>query len=1120
MYATNLHRVISFFLVLVFIAPGWIRVSGYDETAQGFQVTAVTWMAENPGITGCPAAVKFSGSITTNGAGTVKYIIIRSDGATTPVQTLVFNAAGTKEVRSDWQLFGDYKGWQKISILAPNKMESKNASFSLSCGIGGRKLPDDIIVIKPGGSPGSTSSVDGWNFESGNLQGWTATGDAFRNQPTLGDNVIADRVKTDMRLENGGIGGDYWKRIPHPIGHQGNYWLGTYENHPNNSVPLGTTSGDVPTGTLTSPEFKIERRYISFLIGGSNSVNTERVELQISASDFDRINEERRSGRRQADQLRDPLGNAPRTAPELRPIRRDGNWVVVLQETGNNSEKMRRQVWEVNPYLDAVARLRVVDESREAHINVDDIRMTSELPPDNSLPLWGIADTHAHPANYLGFGGNVIQGKLYSPGLTGEAAKRNALPPMFAGRPETQSLYSIMKAFGGDYSGAGGGYPTFESYPKFNNTIGQQMYQDWIKRAHSGGLRLMSTLAINNWLVSSHLIKIAALGTSAPIDDKESAKAQIEDIKRWASQNNDWVEIALSPADARRIISQNKLALVLGVELDLLGNFAPNRTWTAPEIRVLNPDPTAAEEAAVREKIAAELDELYGLGVRQITPFHYVSGVFGGTAIFNRMFNEVNRKFTGRNILVDPAGGEPYRIRYRINNDGWGYEAGILRTAATGEVVGNERNWENTPLGHANRMGLTRTGEILLEEAMRRGMLFDTDHASFKTTDSLLRIASANDYPLMSSHSDFLELGMTGSEEFTHNNLSDDHEANAARFGTTKLDNLRHEGMGTRAKFETIARLGGTTAPLLSTYRRTSPRGSTVGNDNEGSSKTWAQMYQYAVEVTGGRGVALSSDRGFINFIAPRFGPNSAYMLGSEEVDALKKTERGRQVEAQRDGVRYDTPIREWGFYRFSPPATLPHDAGKTSAYYYTGKAWEHEDVWRALAAFKAGVNPWAGRASEIPRSGAPGYSGRIENFARGFFASNEEQAGSGCGVGCTLAERYSAYYVKEGYTLDRVPARWRDDAGFREHFEWVSRVWTHWHRMEGNNEPLRRHIFGNRDFDINIDGAAHYGMLPDLLQDVKNVGLDSEKLSPLFRSAEDYVRMWEKCQRHSIERR
>jgi hypothetical protein len=54
--------------------------------------------------------------------------------------------------------------------------------------------------------------------------------------------------------------------------------------------------------------------------------------------------------------------------------------------------------------------------------------------------------------------------------------------------------------------------------------------------------------------------------------------------------------------------------------------------------------------------------------------------------------------------------------------------------------------------------------------------------------------------------------------------------------------------------------------------------------------------------------------------------------------------------------------------------------------------------------------------------------------------------------------------------------------------------------RFEGLNK--RRRI---------IDGLAHYGLLPDLIQDLHNIGLGAAALTPMFRSAEDYIEMWEK---------
>jgi microsomal dipeptidase-like Zn-dependent dipeptidase len=60
-------------------------------------------------------------------------------------------------------------------------------------------------------------------------------------------------------------------------------------------------------------------------------------------------------------------------------------------------------------------------------------------------------------------------------------------------------------------------------------------------------------------------------------------------------------------------------------------------------------------------------------------------------------------------------------------------------------------------------------------------------------------------------------------------------------------------------------------------------------------------------------------------------------------------------------------------------------------------------------------------------------------------------------------------------------------------------------------------HLGPHRQFDFNKDGFAHYGLLPDLLQDVKNIGLPRRAWESLFSSAESYIQAWEKAVKHSI---
>jgi microsomal dipeptidase-like Zn-dependent dipeptidase len=58
-------------------------------------------------------------------------------------------------------------------------------------------------------------------------------------------------------------------------------------------------------------------------------------------------------------------------------------------------------------------------------------------------------------------------------------------------------------------------------------------------------------------------------------------------------------------------------------------------------------------------------------------------------------------------------------------------------------------------------------------------------------------------------------------------------------------------------------------------------------------------------------------------------------------------------------------------------------------------------------------------------------------------------------------------------------------------------------------NVVFQRQRTGQRTFDLNSDGVAHYGLIADLLADVQQHG-GTPALRSLFRSAEAYLRMWQ----------
>ena len=60
------------------------------------------------------------------------------------------------------------------------------------------------------------------------------------------------------------------------------------------------------------------------------------------------------------------------------------------------------------------------------------------------------------------------------------------------------------------------------------------------------------------------------------------------------------------------------------------------------------------------------------------------------------------------------------------------------------------------------------------------------------------------------------------------------------------------------------------------------------------------------------------------------------------------------------------------------------------------------------------------------------------------------------------------------------------------------------------------RQVSGNRTFNLNRDGMAHYGMLADQIQDIREHS-GPEAYEAIMKSAEGYLQMWERAEANRI---
>jgi hypothetical protein len=221
---------------------------------------------------------------------------------------------------------------------------------------------------------------------------------------------------------------------------------------------------------------------------------------------------------------------------------------------------------------------------------------------------------------------------------------------------------------------------------------------------------------------------------------------------------------------------------------------------------------------------------------------------------------------------------------------------------------------------------------------------------------------------------------------------------------------------------------------------------------------------------------------------------------------------RRAEIDSQTNGVAYSEPIRDYRWHRFEPSGSGGYEE-------------ETCDIWHAIAQYAAGFNP---SIQKHPKSDFPELNIQqlleaadlyldqdwIDNITLGFWMADQAERPDADQIAHWPREQRAAYFARLGSVND-------DEVTLDEHtqalMEKIETSWVKWQQMSGDNRPLTRSTAGERrDFDINIDGMAHYGMLPDMLQDLRNNGLTAEDLAPLFRSAYDYVQMWDKCEQQA----
>lgn len=386
-------------------------------------------------------------------------------------------------------------------------------------------------------------------------------------------------------------------------------------------------------------------------------------------------------------------------------------------------------------------------------------KLTVPLVPVIAQPLPGWADLHAHPASHLSFGANASGEKGIFWGKPGMAlATSNPNVDMPACSPDKhggydddvvrhltqQTVIGTIDNITG-YTHGSNGAPSFANWPNSRSLTHQQMHITMLKRAFDGGQRLMIASVTDNEFLSALWSKIGynAAGNQVPRHDPnfniQSARRQLNFIKSLVAANPTWMEIALTPADARRIITDNKMAIILSLEMDTL---SPRQV----------------------------MDLVQNDGVRHVIPIHLINNEMGGSAVYTDAFNTANAfvnstRQTGNwnNLGSDGYFGVRYdtklsgrlgRPQTLIAEGANLVQGGAIWPRQVDDAIWGSLDYDR-PLsagGHRNAQGLTPAGKTLLRDLAQRGVLIDIVHMGESSADTALNFASVNNYPVMNSH--------------------------------------------------------------------------------------------------------------------------------------------------------------------------------------------------------------------------------------------------------------------------------------------------------------------------------------------------------------------------------
>ncbi|HEX5762642.1 MAG TPA: Coagulation factor 5/8 type domain-containing protein [Solirubrobacterales bacterium] len=364
----------------------------------------------------------------------------------------------------------------------------------------------------------------------------------------------------------------------------------------------------------------------------------------------------------------------------------------------------------------------------------------SGAPPVGESPyaeVLGTVDAHNHVTAYEFLGGDAHCGEPWN--RYGAPAALVDCPdhhPNGSGAVLENALYGDPLRMHDPV-----GWPTFRDWPAPKSMTHEQTYYRWIERAWLGGVRIM----VNDLVENVALCEVYPIKHNS-CDDMTSVRLQAQRIRELeeyvdaqaGGPGEGWFRIVRDPFEARRVVNEGKLAVVLGIETS----------------EVFGCGGSEQQPRCDREAIVRGLDEAEAMGVASLFPIHKFDNALGGvrfdSGTFGAAINAANFKQTGQFWQIEACAGpeqdNPQDTALPPEGDVIG--AGLAAFLPRGTLP------LYPPPPHCNARSLTELGEFLVEEMIDRGLMIELDHMGVKTGRRVLELAEARGYSgILASHS-------------------------------------------------------------------------------------------------------------------------------------------------------------------------------------------------------------------------------------------------------------------------------------------------------------------------------------------------------------------------------